>query len=143
MESVQRVSVHGGHSGEFCCHAVDSLEEIVVAYIEKGLDWVGITEHAPPVDDRFRYPEEIKAGLTIFGPKGCKSCNAGYKGRVGIFQVMEVSEAMGRIIMEGGNAMQIADQATKEGVIDLRRAGLNKVKDGVTSLEEINRVTIE
>ncbi|HNP63742.1 MAG TPA: type IV-A pilus assembly ATPase PilB [Woeseiaceae bacterium] len=87
--------------------------------------------------------KELDAGLTIFGPKGCKSCNAGYKGRLGIFQVMEVSEAMGRIIMEGGNAMQIADQAAKEGVIDLRRAGLNKVKDGVTSLEEINRVTIE
>jgi len=87
--------------------------------------------------------QEIEAGLTIFGPKGCKSCNEGYKGRVGIFQVMEVSEAMGRIIMEGGNAMQIADQAEKEGVIDLRRAGLNKVKDGVTSLEEVNRVTIE
>ena len=87
--------------------------------------------------------EEIKAGLTIFGPKGCKSCNAGYKGRVGVFQVMEVSEAMGRIIMEGGNAMQIAEQAVKERVIDLRRAGLNKVKDGVTSLEEVNRVTIE
>jgi type IV pilus assembly protein PilB len=81
--------------------------------------------------------------LTIFGPKGCKSCNDGYKGRVGIFQVMEVSDVMGRIIMEGGNAIQIADQAAKEGVIDLRRAGLNKVKDGVTSLEEINRVTIE
>ena len=87
--------------------------------------------------------DEIDAGLTIFGPKGCKSCNEGYKGRVGIFQVMEVSEAMGRIIMEGGNAMQIADQAAEEGVIDLRRAGLNKVKDGVTSLEEVNRVTIE
>jgi len=81
--------------------------------------------------------------LTVFGPKGCKSCNEGYKGRVGIFQVMEVSETMGRIIMEGGNAMQIADQAATEGVCDLRRAGLNKVKDGVTSLEEINRVTIE
>ena len=87
--------------------------------------------------------KEMDAGLTIFGPKGCKACNAGYKGRLGIFQVMEVSEPMGRIIMEGGNAMQIADQAAKEGVIDLRRAGLNKVKDGVTSLEEINRVTIE
>ena len=87
--------------------------------------------------------EEIKSGLSIFGPNGCKQCNDGYKGRVGIFQVMEVSEAMGRIIMEGGNAMQIADQATKEGVIDLRQAGLNKVKDGVTSLEEVNRVTIE
>ena len=87
--------------------------------------------------------DEIDAGLTIFGPKGCKSCNEGYKGRVGIFQVMEVSRAMGRIIMEGGNAMHIAEQAEKEGVIDLRRAGLNKVKDGLTSLEEVNRVTIE
>ena len=87
--------------------------------------------------------EDLDAGLTIFGPKGCKSCNDGYKGRVGIFQVMEVSETMGRIIMEGGNAMQIADQAATEGVYDLRRAGLNKVKEGVTSLEEVNRVTIE
>ena len=59
----QRVSVHGGHSGEFCSHATDSLEEIVVAYIEAGFDWVGITEHIPPVDDRFRYPEEIQFGL--------------------------------------------------------------------------------
>ncbi|MDZ7767839.1 MAG: type IV-A pilus assembly ATPase PilB [Woeseia sp.] len=87
--------------------------------------------------------DDIKDGLTIFGPVGCKSCNDGYKGRLGIFQVMEVSEIMGRLIMEGGNAMQIADQATKEGVVDLRRAGLNKVKDGLTSLEEINRVTID
>jgi type IV pilus assembly protein PilB len=87
--------------------------------------------------------EDIENGLTVFGPVGCKSCNDGYKGRVGIFQVMEVSETMGRIIMEGGNALQIADQATNEGVLDLRRAGLNKVKAGLTSLEEINRVTIE
>jgi type IV pilus assembly protein PilB len=87
--------------------------------------------------------KEIEEGLTIYSAVGCKLCNAGYKGRVGIFQVMEVTEPMGRIIMEGGNAMQIADQALKEGVVDLRRAGLNKVKDGVTSLIEINRVTIE
>jgi type IV pilus assembly protein PilB len=87
--------------------------------------------------------EELDAGVTIFGAKGCKSCNGGYKGRLGIFQVMEVSETMGRIIMEGGNAIQIADQAILEGVIDLRQAGLNKVKDGVTSLDEVNRVTIE
>jgi type IV pilus assembly protein PilB len=86
---------------------------------------------------------DIEAGLTVFGPVGCKSCNDGYKGRLGIFQVMEVSETMGRIIMEGGNAMQIADQAANEGVIDLRRAGLNKVTAGLTSLEEINRVTVE
>ena len=87
--------------------------------------------------------EELDSGITIFAPTGCKSCNDGYKGRIGIFQVMEVTEAIGRIIMEGGNAIQVADQAKSEGVIDLRRAGLNKVKDGVTSLEEINRVTIE
>jgi type IV pilus assembly protein PilB len=87
--------------------------------------------------------KDIEDGLTIFGPVGCKSCNDGYKGRLGIFQVMEVSEIMGRIIMEGGNAMQIADQASNEGVLDLRGAGLNKVKEGLTSLEEINRVTIE
>ena len=87
--------------------------------------------------------EDIDDGLTIFGPVGCKSCNDGYKGRLGIFQVMEVSETMGKIIMAGGNAMQITEQAANEGVIDLRRAGLNKVKEGVTSLEEINRVTIE
>ena len=87
--------------------------------------------------------EDIDGGLTIFGPVGCKSCNDGYKGRLGIFQVMEVSETMGKIIMADGNAMQIAEQAANEGVIDLRRAGLNKVKEGTTSLEEINRVTIE
>ena len=87
--------------------------------------------------------KEVDAGLTIYKAVGCKICNAGYKGRLGIFQVMEVSETMGRIIMEGGNAMQIADQAKKEGVVDLRQAGLNKVKDGLTSLDEINRVTIE
>jgi type IV pilus assembly protein PilB len=87
--------------------------------------------------------KDLDSGLRIYGAKGCKNCNDGYKGRVGIFQVMEVSEPIGRIILEDGNAMQIAQQAAKEGVYDLRRAGLNKVKEGVTSLEEINRVTIE
>ncbi|MGI9343493.1 MAG: type IV-A pilus assembly ATPase PilB [Gammaproteobacteria bacterium] len=87
--------------------------------------------------------DEINSGLKIFGPVGCNQCNGGYKGRVGIFQVMPISETIQRIILEGGNAMQIAETAAKEGVPDLRRAGLKKVKDGVTGLEEINRVTIE
>ena len=87
--------------------------------------------------------EQIDAGIRVYAPVGCNQCTDGYKGRVGIYQVMPVTEDIGRIIMEGGNAMQIADQAASEGVIDLRQAGLNKVKDGVTSLEEINRVTIE
>jgi histidinol-phosphatase (PHP family) len=61
----ERVSIHGGHSGEFCNHAFDSLEAIVRAYIEKGFAWVGISEHMPPVDDRFLYPEERDAGLDV------------------------------------------------------------------------------
>jgi type IV pilus assembly protein PilB len=86
---------------------------------------------------------EIDAGLTIFGPKGCSQCTGGYRGRVGIYQVMPVTENIGRIIMEGGNAMQIADAAKRNGVADLRQSALKKVKDGLTSLEEINRVTVE
>jgi type IV pilus assembly protein PilB len=86
---------------------------------------------------------EVQAGITVYHAKGCNQCTAGYKGRVGIYQVMTCSEAIGRIIMEGGNAMQIAAQAKAEGVADLRAAGLKKVKDGLTSLEEINRVTVE
>ena len=86
---------------------------------------------------------DVESGLTIFHAKGCSSCTGGYKGRVGIYQVMPCTETIGRIIMEGGNSMQIAAQAKKEGVADLRQSGLKKVKDGLTSLEEINRVTVD
>lgn len=85
--------------------------------------------------------QDVAAGLKIYRPVGCNLCTQGYKGRVGIFQVMPVSEVMGRIIMEGGNSIQLAEQAKKEGVADLRTSGLNKVREGITSLEEINRVT--
>ena len=85
--------------------------------------------------------EEIDEGLTIYRPVGCEHCTDGYKGRVGIFQVMGVSEAIGRLIMGGGNATQLAEQARKEGVADLRASGLRKVKAGIISLEEVNRVT--
>jgi type IV pilus assembly protein PilB len=87
--------------------------------------------------------KDIAAGVKVYGPNGCDQCSGGYKGRVGIYQVMPVSEEMGRIIMEGGNAMQLAQQAKKEGVPDLRESGLKKVKDGITSLDELNRVTKE
>jgi type IV pilus assembly protein PilB len=86
---------------------------------------------------------DIEGGVTIFSAKGCGQCTAGYKGRVGIYQVMPCTEQIGRIIMEGGNSMQVAAVAKKEGVADLRMSGLKKVKDGITSLEEINRVTID
>jgi type IV pilus assembly protein PilB len=87
--------------------------------------------------------EQIDDELTIYKAVGCDSCTAGYKGRVGIYQVMPISEAMGRIIMEGGNSMMLAEQAKLEGVADLRTSGLKKVAAGLTSLEEINRVVKE
>ncbi|MGB5605188.1 MAG: ATPase, T2SS/T4P/T4SS family, partial [Gammaproteobacteria bacterium] len=89
------------------------------------------------------FREDQLADLKIFGPVGCDSCTSGYKGRVGIYQVMPVSEEMGRLIMEGGNSMQLALQAQSEGVADLRMSGLKKVADGITSLDEIDRVTKE
>ncbi len=83
--------------------------------------------------------------LTMYepNPEGCSSCSSGYKGRVGIYQVMPISEDMTRLIMAGENAMALADQAKKEGIPDLRESGLKKVSDGLTSLEEVNRVTLE
>jgi type IV pilus assembly protein PilB len=86
---------------------------------------------------------EVEAGITLFKPVGCSQCTDGYKGRTGLYQVMPVSEDIGRIILQGGNAVDIAKQAAREGVIDLRRAGLNKARDGITSLEEVNQTTVE
>jgi len=87
--------------------------------------------------------EEIANKLQIFGPVGCTQCTDGYKGRVGIYEVMPLTEDIGRIIMEGGSAIAIAEQAAQEGVWNLRQSGLNKVRNGMTSLEEINRVTVD
>jgi len=76
-----------------------------------------------------------------FEPVGCDKCTNGYKGRVGVYQVMKFSKEIGQILMEGGNALDIAKQSEKEGVNDLHRSALIKVIQGVTSLEEVNRVT--
>jgi type IV pilus assembly protein PilB len=86
---------------------------------------------------------DVGAGMKIFAPKGCGNCTDGYKGRVGIYQVLPITDAIGRIILAGGSAVEISDQAEKEGVWNLRRAGLEKVKAGLTSLEEVNSVTTE
>ena len=85
--------------------------------------------------------EDIETGFTTYKPVGCDLCTNGYKGRVGIFQVMPVSEAMGKIIMEGGTSLQLEEQSVKEGVNNLRKSGLRKVMEGITSLQELNRVT--
>jgi len=85
--------------------------------------------------------EDVQKKPTIYGPVGCDQCISGYKGRVGIYQVMSISEEMTRLIMGGANSIDLADQARKEGIPDLRRSALVKVMDGSISLEEANRVT--
>jgi type IV pilus assembly protein PilB len=87
--------------------------------------------------------ERLDGGLTIYDPTGCDGCTSGYKGRVGIYQVVEVSEPMKRLVMEGRNSIDIADQARKEGIPDIRQSALKKVADGMTSIAEMNRVTQE
>jgi type IV pilus assembly protein PilB len=88
--------------------------------------------------------EDLDGSWQPFGPVGCEVCkNTGYKGRVGIYQVMPISDEMSRIIMKNGTAIDLADQAVREGVKDLRKSGLIKVKKGLTSLEEVEAVTNE
>ena len=86
---------------------------------------------------------DLAGGLKLFSPKGCANCTDGYKGRCGIYQVLPITDAIARIILAGGSAVEIGDEAKKEGVWDLRRSGLEKVKAGITSLEEVNSVTLE
>jgi type IV pilus assembly protein PilB len=87
--------------------------------------------------------EDIAAGIRVYKPVGCSQCTDGYKGRTGLYQVMPVSEEIQKIILQNGNAVDIAKQAAAEGIWDLRRSGLEKVKAGVTSLDEVNQCTIE
>jgi len=81
--------------------------------------------------------DDLDGSWTPYRPVGCDRCNGGYKGRVGIYQVMPISEEIQRIILAGGNAMEIAAQAKLDGVSDLRTSGLRKVKQGLTSIEEV------
>ena len=85
--------------------------------------------------------EQIDAKPEIYKAVGCDMCSDGFKGRVGIYQVMPISDAIGRIIMENGSAIDVADQAKKDGIPNLRESAIKKVIAGLTSLEEINRVT--
>ena len=88
--------------------------------------------------------EDLDGSWQAFGPAGCEACKGtGYKGRIGIYEVMSISDEMRQLIMRNANALDIADQAQKEGVKNLRQSGLLKVKQGVTSLEEIEAVTNE
>lgn len=86
---------------------------------------------------------QIASGLKLFKPVGCNECTDGYRGRVGVYQVMPITETISRLILSGGDSMEIADQASKEGVWDLRRSALEKVRNGITSLDELHLCTVE
>jgi type IV pilus assembly protein PilB len=85
--------------------------------------------------------DEVHEGMTLYEPGGCDECTGGYKGRAGIYQVMPMTEEIQQIILAGGNVQQLTEASNASGVRDLRRSALDKVKQGISSLVEINRVT--
>ena len=88
--------------------------------------------------------EDVDSGkLVIYAPTGCDDCTKGFKGRVGIYQVMMMSDVMQRLVMEGKNSIDLADQAQVEGVPDIRQSAIKKVRDGMTRIDEMNRITQE
>ena len=89
------------------------------------------------------FTEEMLKDAAILRPEGCDECNNGYKGRIGIYEVVKITPALSRLIMEEGNSLDISEQARKEGFPDLRQSALKKVADGLTSLEEANRITVD
>lgn len=90
------------------------------------------------------FSDEEVDDLRVYKPVGCEHCSkTGYKGRVGIYQVLPTTEAIERIIMDGGNSLDIAQQAEREGVRNLRQAALQKIRDGMMGLEEANRITVD
>lgn len=103
MESIERVSVHGGHSGQFCNHATDALEDIVNLYIEKGFSWVGITEHTPALSEELLYTDQRQAGLTPefllerFGSymAECRRLQGKYRDQIELFAAMEIETYSG------------------------------------------------
>ena len=87
------------------------------------------------------FSEQQIQDMVLYAPKGCESCTEGYKGRVGIYEVMKITPEIAQIIMRGGNSLEIAEVSLKAGYNNLRLSGIRKAAEGVTSLAEINRVT--
>ena len=102
-----------------------------------------IGEYSPEVLIREGFSEEDANEIKIYDAVGCRKCNGGYKGRVGLYQVMPLTDKIKRIILAEGNALEIADQSRADGIADLRKSALLKVKNGITSLAEANRVTVD
>jgi histidinol-phosphatase (PHP family) len=103
MNSIEKVSVHGGHSGQFCNHAADSLEEIVRAYIDQGFSWIGVTEHAPAISEELLYADQREDGLTpaiLLGQFGsymqeCRRLQEKYASSITIYAAMEIETYSG------------------------------------------------
>ncbi|WP_372763381.1 type IV-A pilus assembly ATPase PilB [Pseudoalteromonas sp.] len=99
-------------------------------------------EHLPEQElIRQGFSEQQISEMTLYAPKGCEHCTDGYKGRVGIYEVMQITPEIAQIIMRGGNSLEIAEVSLKAGFNNLRLSGIRKAADGMTSLAEINRVT--
>ena len=79
--------------------------------------------------------------MEVYGPKGCDKCSGGYKGRVGIYEVVKITEDISKIVMEDGNSLEIAEVAEREGFNNIFQSAMLKVKNGLTSLDEVDRVT--
>jgi type IV pilus assembly protein PilB len=106
------------------CDCKEKLDVPKAALIEKGFS-----------------EEEVDAGIEVYGPKGCEKCSDGYKGRVGIYEVVKITPEISKIIMEDGNSLEIAEVCQKQGFKNIFQSALVKVKNGLTSLEEVDRVT--
>lgn len=89
------------------------------------------------------FTEEDIKDIQIYDAGSCRKCTGGYKGRVGVYQVMPMTDSIKRIVLAGGNALEIADQALADKIPDLRKSALLKVKNGITSLAEANRITVD
>jgi type IV pilus assembly protein PilB len=105
-----------------------------------------VETHQQPAEALYKVgftPEEVERGITFYKPVGCDICNKrGYKGRVGLYEVLEMSETLKDMVLTGASAIELREQAVKEGMITLRRSGCRKVLDGVTTIEEIIRETV-
>jgi histidinol-phosphatase (PHP family) len=103
--SIQKVSVHGGHSGQYCLHAKNNLEEVIEAYIAAGFTWVGITEHMPPMSDDYRYPDEAEHGITSSALQAqflryfaeCRALQEKYADKLKIFTAFETETYPGSV----------------------------------------------
>jgi len=102
-----------------------------------------IGEYPPEALIKEGFSEEDANEIKVYDAVGCRKCSSGYKGRVGVYQVMPMSDNIRRIILAGGNALEIADQAKVDEIPDLRKSALLKVKNGITSLAEANRITVD